>query len=194
MAGGGAERARRAGQGPTHPGRQSPPAGRRRPEEVQRITTAPVGQRQHQQQQIGRYLVSMGIRTACFVLFVVTYVSVGSAWSWGFLAAAVVLPYIAVLAANAGRETVSPTTTGVTPAAARSLGAPRPQEPVVGEVYRPEERQPADDERPPAPQGAADAGTRDDTAAAEAARTVPGTWSTGDPTSAHGPGGWRGAA
>jgi hypothetical protein len=47
-----------------------------------------------------RYLISMGIRTACFVLAVVT----DGAWRWGFIVAAVVLPYFAVIAANAAGE------------------------------------------------------------------------------------------
>ncbi|SDQ43589.1 Protein of unknown function [Quadrisphaera sp. DSM 44207] len=47
-----------------------------------------------------KYAVSMAIRTACFVLAFVV-----SGWlQWLFLTAAVVLPYIAVLIANAGRE------------------------------------------------------------------------------------------
>jgi hypothetical protein len=45
-----------------------------------------------------RYLISMGIRTLCFVLAVVLH-----GWlRWTMAAAAVVLPYIAVVMANAG--------------------------------------------------------------------------------------------
>lgn len=47
-----------------------------------------------------RYLVSMGIRTACLFLAVFT----GDPWRWVFVAGAVVLPYVAVIVANAGRE------------------------------------------------------------------------------------------
>ena len=47
-----------------------------------------------------RYLVSMAIRTACFLLaFVVT-----GPLRWVFIAGAVIIPYIAVVVANAGRE------------------------------------------------------------------------------------------
>ena len=45
-----------------------------------------------------RYLASMGVRTACFVLAFFT----GGALRWVFIAAAFVLPYIAVVAANSG--------------------------------------------------------------------------------------------
>ena len=47
-----------------------------------------------------RYLVSMGIRTLFFVLAVVT----PSPWRWIFAVGAIVIPYIAVTIANAGRE------------------------------------------------------------------------------------------
>lgn len=47
-----------------------------------------------------RYLISMGLRTLCFVLAVVT-----TGWvRWAFVAAAVLLPYVAVVAANAAAE------------------------------------------------------------------------------------------
>lgn len=47
-----------------------------------------------------RYLISMSIRTVCFVLAVVF-----DGWvRWVFVAFAVVLPYIAVVLANGGRS------------------------------------------------------------------------------------------
>ena len=49
-----------------------------------------------------RYVISMGIRTVCFPLAVVT-----EGWlRWMFVAAALVVPYFAVVIANAGRERV----------------------------------------------------------------------------------------
>lgn len=54
-----------------------------------------------------RYLVSMAIRTTCFVLSIVIAVAVDSPWKWLGLAAfagAVLLPYVAVIFANGGRE------------------------------------------------------------------------------------------
>ncbi len=44
-----------------------------------------------------RYLLSMGIRTLCFVLAIVTTGPV----RWFFVAGAIVLPYVAVVLANA---------------------------------------------------------------------------------------------
>jgi Flp pilus assembly protein TadB len=44
-----------------------------------------------------RYLLSMGIRTVCFVLAIVT----GGPLRWTLVAAAVFLPYVAVVLANA---------------------------------------------------------------------------------------------
>jgi hypothetical protein len=55
-----------------------------------------------------RYLLLMGIRTTCFVLAV----AFTSGWlRWVCVAGAIVLPYVAVIVANAGRENdvVAPT-------------------------------------------------------------------------------------
>jgi hypothetical protein len=71
---------------------------RKEPEPV-RITTATrshsddVGARQR------RYLISMGIRTACFLAAVFSF---GHWFMWIFLIASLVLPYVAVVLANAG--------------------------------------------------------------------------------------------
>ena len=46
----------------------------------------------------------MMIRTACFILTVL----LPSPWRWIALCGAMFLPYIAVVVANAGRETVLP--------------------------------------------------------------------------------------
>lgn len=67
-----------------------------------RITTA---SRPHSEDIHGRevrYLVSMGIRTACFILGVVF---MGHWVMWVFLVGAVFLPYVAVILANAGART-----------------------------------------------------------------------------------------
>lgn len=67
-----------------------------------------------------RYLVSMGIRTAC----VVAAIFVPGWPRWVLLAGAVVLPYFAVVVANAGRENDEPGDTGVEEVARRALPAP----------------------------------------------------------------------
>jgi len=77
------------------------PAGRRSPP-VYQITGARRGVRDDVDRRTRRYLISMGIRTACFVLAVVT-----DGWlRWVLIAAAVLLPYLSVVFANGGRERV----------------------------------------------------------------------------------------
>ena len=49
-----------------------------------------------------RYFYSMMIRTFCFILAVI----LPNPWRWVALFGAVTLPYVAVIAANAGRETI----------------------------------------------------------------------------------------
>lgn len=64
-----------------------------------------------------RYLISMGVRTLCFVLAIVT-----TGWlRWIFFTGAIFLPYVAVVIANAGRETAEPVP-AVRPPAQREIG------------------------------------------------------------------------
>ena len=49
-----------------------------------------------------KYFISMMVRTACFILAVV----LPSPYRWIALFGAVVLPYVAVVVANAGRESI----------------------------------------------------------------------------------------
>jgi Flp pilus assembly protein TadB len=76
----------------------------RREPEVHRITAAPepLGVDVARRQQ--RYLIQMGIRIVCFVLSVLTWSHVPPWVSLVLIVAAVVLPYVAVILANAGRE------------------------------------------------------------------------------------------
>jgi type III secretory pathway component EscV len=79
------------------------------PAEVFTITDA---QRPLSVEQAGRtrrYLVSMGIRTAC----VISAIFVPGWPRWVLIAGAVVLPYLAVVVANAGRENDEPGQAGV---------------------------------------------------------------------------------
>ncbi|WP_253272577.1 DUF3099 domain-containing protein [Arsenicicoccus sp. oral taxon 190] len=64
---------------------------------VHTVTTAPRSLAEDQAMRTKRYLVSMSIRTLCFVLLVV----VDHPVRWLFLVAAAVLPYFAVVLANA---------------------------------------------------------------------------------------------
>jgi hypothetical protein len=54
-----------------------------------------------------RYLLTMGVRALCFVIGIVFALTLHGSWRWLAVAAllgAVVLPYIAVIFANGGRE------------------------------------------------------------------------------------------
>ncbi|HEY8458209.1 MAG TPA: DUF3099 domain-containing protein [Actinopolymorphaceae bacterium] len=67
---------------------------------VYRVTTAPRSLKQDIRGREIRYLLSMGVRTVCFIGAFVTQGMV----RWLLVVAAFVLPYIAVVIANAGRE------------------------------------------------------------------------------------------
>jgi Protein of unknown function (DUF3099) len=74
--------------------------GRPGTEPVYRITGVRGSQLREMHQRMVRYLISMGIRTACFVLAIFTHGPV----RWVLVGAAIVLPYFSVVFANAGRE------------------------------------------------------------------------------------------
>ena len=64
------------------------------------ITGAKVPLSEDQKQRTRRYLVSMAIRTVCFIGAILA-----SGWlRWALVAGAVLLPYFAVVMANAGRS------------------------------------------------------------------------------------------
>ncbi len=66
---------------------------------VQSVTTAPANLKEEQAGRLRRYLVMMSIRLVCFVGCVVV-----EGWlRWVCLVLAVVLPYVAVVIANAAR-------------------------------------------------------------------------------------------
>jgi len=75
---------------------------KKKQEVTQSITTAQSGLSLDQAARQRRYFISMMIRTACFILTVL----LPSPYRWIALAGALTLPYIAVIAANAGRETI----------------------------------------------------------------------------------------
>jgi hypothetical protein len=67
------------------------------PEEVYTITGAQSSLDDDLGPRMRRYLISMSVRTVCFVLAVVCHGTL----RWTFVVAAVVLPYVAVVMANA---------------------------------------------------------------------------------------------
>ena len=77
----------------------------RRTEQVFSVTGLPTSLQDDQNRRMRRYLLSMGIRTACFVLAVVALgVLHWAVVGWLLVVAAVVLPYVAVVVANATRS------------------------------------------------------------------------------------------
>jgi hypothetical protein len=68
--------------------------------EVHRITNVPDGMKVQQQNRSRRYMWSMGIRMLCFGAALIT----DGFLRWTLLAGSLVLPWVAVVLANAGRE------------------------------------------------------------------------------------------
>jgi hypothetical protein len=68
--------------------------------QVHRITDAGIPLSEEQSGRQRTYLLAMAIRTACFLGAVLT----PAPWRWVLAAGALTLPYVAVVAANAGRE------------------------------------------------------------------------------------------
>ena len=72
---------------------------RKNVDETVRITTATRPKSQDIAARQRRYLFSMSIRTICFILAILFRTTPAT---WFFVAGAIVLPYIAVVVANAG--------------------------------------------------------------------------------------------
>lgn len=75
------------------------------------ITTAQTGLSDDLAMRTRRYLITMAVRTVCFV----AAIAVDHWTRWVLAALAVFLPYIGVVGANAGREKVADTLEPVTP-------------------------------------------------------------------------------
>jgi hypothetical protein len=71
-----------------------------KPSNAYRITTARKSVPDDQAYRVRGYVISMSIRIACFVLAVVTT----GVLRWTFVAGALIIPYLAVVFANGGRE------------------------------------------------------------------------------------------
>ena len=72
--------------------------------EVYDVTSAPKALSSDLSGRQKRYFISMMIRTLCFILAVI----LPSPFRWIALFGALTLPYVAVVIANAGRETITP--------------------------------------------------------------------------------------
>lgn len=85
---------------------------------VQSVTSAPENPAAERDQRTRRYLRMMGIRVVCFLLAFVT-----SGWiQWVCLALAIVLPYIAVVLANAVRPRGVPSEATLAHTSRRQIG------------------------------------------------------------------------
>ncbi|HEY0217106.1 MAG TPA: DUF3099 domain-containing protein [Cellulomonas sp.] len=82
---------------------------------VQRVTDAPEPLAADQARRARRYLAQMAVRLVCFLLAVLLWHRVPLWVSLLLIVGAVVLPYTAVLFANAGRERRDPAPPGVLP-------------------------------------------------------------------------------
>ncbi|MEN9735693.1 MAG: hypothetical protein RL129_403 [Actinomycetota bacterium] len=71
-------------------------------EESHSITSAPIPLSTDQSGRAKRYFISMMVRTACFILSII----LPSPYRWFAAVGALFLPYISVVIANAGRETI----------------------------------------------------------------------------------------
>jgi hypothetical protein len=65
-------------------------------------TSLPQAPRDEVGARSARYLITMGVRVVCFVLMVV--ITPYGWYTWVFGAAAIFLPYVAVVSANVGQE------------------------------------------------------------------------------------------
>ena len=100
------------------------PLHRHQPPSVQTVTSAPESLEEEQSTRIRRYLITMGIRTACFILAVVLH-----GWlRWTFAAGAIVLPFFAVVMANSTRPRAGGMSRPAVPRPdiTRHLGGPSP--------------------------------------------------------------------
>ncbi len=97
----------------------------------QSATSLPRAPRDGEAVRLRRYLLTMGIRIACFILAVV--IQPAGWWTWVFLAGAIFLPYFAVVVANVGmdaRETAAEAPARAiesAPPVAASVSLPEPQ-------------------------------------------------------------------
>jgi Protein of unknown function (DUF3099) len=132
----------------------TPPAERRDPA-VHQITTAAVSLSEDIRRRKRKYLISMGLRTICFIMAIVVR---HGPLLYFFIAGALFLPYVAVLIANAGREPNRTPPTLEARSRYRELrAAPEAPEAAKDRVFTPEDEEAAT----PEAGGPADTGPED---------------------------------
>jgi hypothetical protein len=113
---------------------------------AQSATSLPRAPRDEASARSRRYLVMMGIRVLCFVLMVV--ITPYGWYTWVLGAAAVLLPYFAVVTANVGEDVRSPDPESperALPAAPPARVEPPPSAPRIIRLGETSENPPADD-------------------------------------------------
>ncbi len=116
----------------------------------QSATSLPRAPRDDAGSRSARYLITMGIRIACFLAMV--FVTPYGWYTWVFAAGAVFLPYFAVVIANVGEDTrgeaaVSPERTlDAQSSSASAPAAPTASEPAAPPVIRISETPPREPE------------------------------------------------
>lgn len=76
------------------------------PDRVHSVTTARTPRSEDRRNRARNYFIAMGIRTVCFIAACVTATVSRGVLMWVFIVLAVVLPYIAVVIANATNYTI----------------------------------------------------------------------------------------
>lgn len=71
------------------------------------VTSLPQSPQDEATHRVRRYALTMGIRTVCFLAMALVQ-PIGW-WTWAFAAAAIFLPYVAVVYANAGSDSTPST-------------------------------------------------------------------------------------
>ncbi|MDF2848183.1 MAG: hypothetical protein K0R97_2165 [Oerskovia sp.] len=150
--------------------------------QVPSISNAPESLAEDQARRTKRYLIQMGIRLVCFLAAVIVH-----GWfSFVLIGAAIVLPYVAVLLVNAGRDQKS---YDVSPMERLQVEA-APDHPGLGRVVEPDDEGRVRDDAPAASNtsdtadtaGAADAADTDQAADQAASRTTDPTTDRTDRT------------
>jgi hypothetical protein len=98
------------------------------------VTSLPQSPQEEAKSRVRHYAITMGIRTVCFILMAVVY-PVGW-WTFVFAAGAIFLPYIAVVSANAGSDSIPMTVESpVQELSAAAPADPAPQTPPVITIH-----------------------------------------------------------
>lgn len=113
------------------------------PRNASSVTSVPRAPQDEDRARVRTYAITMGIRILCFVLMVL--VTPYGWYTWVFAAGAILLPYFAVVVANAGQDSSAP----AAESPKRAIEAiPAPEEPAATQVIRLQETHDDPENRP----------------------------------------------